>query len=219
MRTRVAVAPSRGAWIDARGSRHEGALRAVAILACLPYLSLKTAWVLGSTAGIPAGSSLLDGGATLRIANAVGVVMDAAVIVLALLLTRPWGLRVPAWLLVGPVWLATGLRTPIMLAYPAQVVARLFGDRPPANAASGDPFLAEWVFGVVYTGFIVQGLALGALFVLYARQRWSHLWVGRLADLPYAAAAPARWRRSGSRLSPCSPWPCTCCGRVARRSA
>ena len=79
---------------------------------------------------------------------------------------------------------ATGLLTPIMLAYPAQVVARLVGDRPPASTGSGDPFLAEWVFGVVYTGFIVQGLALGALFVLYARQRWSHLWVGRLADLP-----------------------------------
>ena len=161
-------------------------LRGVAILACLPYLSLKTAWVLGSTAGIPAGSSLLEGGATLRIANAVGVVMDAAVIVLALMLTRPWGLRVPAWLLVGPVWLATGLLTPIMLAYPAQVVAQLFGDRQPAHTGSGDPFLAEWVFAVVYTGFIVQGLALGALFVLYARQRWSHLWVGRLADLPRA---------------------------------
>ena len=167
-------------------TRTRRALRAVAILACLPYLSLKTAWVLGSQAGIPAGSSLLEGGATLRIANAVGVVMDAGVIVIALLLTRPWGLRVPAWLLVGPVWLATGLLTPIMLAYPAQVVARLVGDRPPATTKTGDPFLAEWVFGVVYTGFIVQGLALGALFALYARQRWSHLWVGRLADLPRA---------------------------------
>ncbi len=167
-------------------TRTRRALRAGAILACLPYLSLKTAWVLGSQAGIPAGSSLLDGGATLRIANAVGVVMDAGVIVIALLLTRPWGLRVPAWLLVGPVWLATGLLTPIMLAYPAQVVARLVGNRPPATTNTGDPFLAEWVFGVVYTGFIVQGLALGALFALYARQRWSHLWVGRLADLPRA---------------------------------
>ncbi len=167
-------------------TRTRRALRAVAMLACLPYLSLKTAWVLGSEAGIPAGSSLLDGGATLRIANMVGVVMDAAVIVLALLLTRPWGLRLPAWLLVGPMWLATGLLTPIMVAYPAQAVAGLVDARKPAATDSGDPFLAEWVFGVVYTGFIVQGLALGALFALYARQRWSHLWVGRVADLPRA---------------------------------
>ena len=92
----------------------------------------------------------------------------------------------PAWLLVGPVWLATGLLTPITLAYPAQVVARLVRGRPSATTESGDPFLAEWVFGVVYTGFIVQGLALGALFALYARQRWSYVWVGRLADLPRA---------------------------------
>lgn len=171
-------------------TRSQRALRAAAVLACLPYLSLKTAWVLGSDLGIPAGSSLLDGGATLRIANIVGVVMDAAVIVLALLLTRPWGQRVPAWLLIGPVWLATGLLTPIMLAYPAQVVGHLAGGAQTTSAGSesgsGDPFLAEWVFGVVYTGFIVQGLALGALFALYSRRRWRHVWAGRLADLPGA---------------------------------
>jgi hypothetical protein len=43
----------------------------------------------------------------------------------------------------------------------------------------------DWrVFGVVYTGFIVQGLSLGALFVLYARDRWGELWRGRVRDLP-----------------------------------
>ncbi|EPH40756.1 hypothetical protein STRAU_6182 [Streptomyces aurantiacus JA 4570] len=52
----------------------------------------------------------------------------------------------------------------------------------------GEPFLDEWVFGVVYGGFIVQGLSLGLLFVLYARDRWGHLWRGRVWDLPRVPA-------------------------------
>ena len=46
------------------------------------------------------------------------------------------------------------------------------------------------MFTVVYTGFIVQALALGALFVLYARARWGHLWQGRISEL--AGQGPAR---------------------------
>ncbi|MFI9148871.1 hypothetical protein [Streptomyces sp. NPDC053367] len=42
------------------------------------------------------------------------------------------------------------------------------------------------MFGVVYGGFIVQGLALGTLFALYARDRWGRLWQGRVWDLPRA---------------------------------
>jgi hypothetical protein len=39
------------------------------------------------------------------------------------------------------------------------------------------------VFAVVYSGFIVQGLALAGLFILYARARWGDLWRGRISDL------------------------------------
>ncbi|MFC9122846.1 hypothetical protein ACFTXO_24085 [Streptomyces sp. NPDC057067] len=46
-------------------------------------------------------------------------------------------------------------------------------------------------FGVVNSGFIVQGLALGALFALYAGDRWGHLWRGALRHLPYSPTAPA----------------------------
>jgi hypothetical protein len=47
------------------------------------------------------------------------------------------------------------------------------------------------VFTVVYTGFILQGVALGGLFVLYARDRWGHLWRGRVGELPVGAVGPA----------------------------
>ncbi|MEU8551894.1 hypothetical protein AB0C81_33820 [Streptomyces roseoverticillatus] len=172
------------------------ALRAVTITACLPYLGLKAAWVAGSHIGIPEGSILRDADTSLVVANAVTILMDAAVVVLALLLTRPWGRRVPAWLLLLPMWGAVGLLTPIMYGFPAQLLVRALGGGAAAGSGGGGKrqFLDEWVFGVVYTGFIVQGLALGALFVLYARDRWGHLWQGTVGDLK--AASPGRGQRA-----------------------
>ncbi len=105
--------------------------------------------------------------------------MGGAVVVLALLLTRPWGRRVPAWLLVLPMWVASGLLLPIMTAYPLQLAVRLLGGDGGRPAGGGaEPFLEPWVFGVVYGGFILQGLTLGALFTLYAGERWGALWRG-----------------------------------------
>ncbi|WP_405645986.1 hypothetical protein [Streptomyces uncialis] len=178
-------------------------LRAVAITACVPYLVLKTAWLGGSRIGMPEDSLLLDDPAVTAVANLVTLALDACVIVLALLLTRPWGRRVPAWLLVVPMWTATGLLAPIMTAYPLQLLVRALGGGGGGGSGSGvsaggggggeegaEPFLHEWVFGMVYGGFIVQGLSLGALFALYARDRWGHLWRDRVRDLPPAGALP-----------------------------
>ncbi|MFI6805809.1 hypothetical protein ACIBO6_12455 [Streptomyces luteogriseus] len=165
-------------------------LRAVAVVSCVPYLTLKAAWVAGSHVGIPAGSSLLDDRLTMAVVNGLSMLLDSAVIVLALVLTRPWGLRVPAWLLAFPVWVATGLLAPVMAGFPAQLAVRAFGGGG-ASSAGRKAFLDEWVFTVVYTGFIAQGLALGGLFVLYARGRWGHVWRGRVWDLPVGAIGPA----------------------------
>jgi hypothetical protein len=164
------------------------ALRAVAIMACLPYLGLKIAWIAGSHVGIPEGSALLDHRLVMAMANSLTVLMDASVVVLALLLTRPWGQRVPAPLLAVPMWAATGLLAPIMIGLPFQLVGTAI-DGSEAPAAAEEPFLNDWVFGVVYGGFVLQGLALGTLFVLYAGKRWGHLWRGRVWDLPTGATS------------------------------
>jgi hypothetical protein len=157
----------------------------------VPYLALKIAWASGSRIGIPDGSSLLEHHTATIVGSCESALLDSMVIVLVLLLTQQWGRRVPVWLLILPVWAATGLLSPIMVAYPLQVGARLLGG---TAAPSGDhaarPFLHMWVFTVVYTGFIVQALALGALFVLYARARWGHLWRGQISGL--AGQGPAR---------------------------
>ena len=157
----------------------------------MPYLALKIAWVSGSRVGIPDGSMLLEHHTAMIAGNSASILIDSMVVVLALLLTQPWGRRAPAWLLILPAWAATGLLSPIMVGYPLQLGARLLGGTAaPAGGPAARPFLDEWVFTVVYTGFIVQALALGALFVLYARARWGHLWRGRISAL--AGQGPAR---------------------------
>ncbi|MEU6475875.1 LuxR C-terminal-related transcriptional regulator [Streptomyces sp. NPDC047017] len=87
--------PTRGApdLAAVPAGRARRVLRAVAVAACLPYLCLKALWIGGSHAGVPAGSPLLGHRATTIAVNGGTVLMDSAVIVLALLLTRPWGLR------------------------------------------------------------------------------------------------------------------------------
>ncbi|MEU3692999.1 hypothetical protein [Streptomyces narbonensis] len=164
-------------------------LRVLAIVACLPYISLKVVWVAGGELGIPAGSELLEHPTLLAVANSISVLADAVVVVLALLLTQEWGLRVRAWLLAFPMWAATGLLAPIMAGYPAQLaVALISGDEQ--AAAPSEPFLDEWVFAVVYGGFILQGLTLGTLFVLYARDRWGRVWRGRLGEVAARVSGP-----------------------------
>ncbi|MFE5943468.1 hypothetical protein [Streptomyces sp. NPDC056480] len=182
-------APSPAPGAGDRPGPARRALRLLAILACLPYISIKIAWVAGSEIGIPAGSALLEHRRLLAVANSVSVLADVLVIVLALLLTRPWGRRVPAWLLALPMWAATGLLAPIMAGYPTQLaVALVTGDEQ--AAAPAEPFLHSWVFAVVYGGFILQGLSLGTLFVLYARDRWGRLWSGRLGELSARVSGP-----------------------------
>ncbi|MFI0218966.1 hypothetical protein [Streptomyces lydicus] len=168
-------------------------LRVTTLAACVPYLTLKIAWIAGSRIGIPEGSALRRDGNSLMALNALTVLMDAAVIALAFLLTRPWGQRVPSWLLALPMWCATGLLAPIVAVFPAQTLAAAVRGGPPgAGAGSPDALLAPWVWSLVHTGFIVQALALGTLFVLYARERWAHLWRGRIGTLPDTPTRSAR---------------------------
>ncbi|CAM5486781.1 Histidine kinase OS=Streptomyces rutgersensis OX=53451 GN=F0345_05360 PE=4 SV=1 [Streptomyces diastaticus subsp. diastaticus] len=181
--------------VPAVPGRTDRAAAWLAVLACLPYLTLKTAWVAGSPVGIPPGSPLLDHSLVLRLANAGTVVMDGAVIVLVLLLVRPWGLRAPWWLLLVPAWIATGLLLPIVLGYPAQLLAGLLG----ASGGEAEPFLANWVFAVVYGGFIVQALALGTLFARYVARRWPDVVRARLGGLrPGGSQRAPQWLAAGT---------------------
>ncbi|MEV7615377.1 hypothetical protein [Streptomyces sp. NPDC089799] len=156
-------------------------LRFLAVAATLPYLTLKAAWLSGSRIGIPDGSVLREPGVFFTVANAATLLMDAVLVVIVLALTRPWGRRIPSWLLTVPVFTATGLLTPIFLGFPGVTLMRMLGGgEDAAQAATAEPFLDPWVYHVVYTGFSLQAIALAGLFVPYARERWGRLWQGPL---------------------------------------
>ncbi|MEU3350903.1 hypothetical protein [Streptomyces sp. NPDC037389] len=162
------------------------------IAATLPYLALKIAWAVGSHVGVR-GDAMEN--STMIGANIVTVGMDAAAAGLALALVRPRGLRIPAWLLLFPLWVATGFIAPILVGAPLSgVVAALTGGGAANHKHEHDAAedIAGWVFGVVYGGFILQGIGLGIGFFLYARSRWSAVFRLRLRDLPAGAGFAAQ---------------------------
>ncbi|MFI9449309.1 hypothetical protein [Amycolatopsis sp. NPDC052450] len=134
-----------------------------AILGTLPYLTLKASWVTGGSLGLR-DPSFVDSQLML-FANLLTGGMDVVAVILALAFTYSWGRRIPAPLVLFPIWIGTGLLAPIVLNLPV-IVADLM-----------KPQLAElplenWVFAVVYGGFAWQGILLLTAFVLYARDRW-----------------------------------------------
>jgi hypothetical protein len=158
-----------------------------AIAACLPYLTLKIAWLAGSPLGtVGRGTAeMLD--ARHVVGNVVTVGMDLVAIVVALGFTYAWGQRVPAWLVLFPIWVGTGLLAPIALGMPLGVGVQAIAGGSPIAADNG---LRGWVYTIVYTGFTGQAVLLLAAFVLYARIRWAPVFLARTRDL--AAIPPAR---------------------------
>ncbi|GAA2081601.1 hypothetical protein GCM10009801_40690 [Streptomyces albiaxialis] len=184
-------------------TKSRNALLALVPLACLPYLLLKVSWLCGGTAGIPEGSTLRDGGGTLWALNLLTVAMDATVILLAVALARPWGQRLPAPLMAVPLWGASGLLGPILVAFPVQTVHGWLtggtessggGSNGGSDGKGADALLDDWVWATVYTGFSVQGIVLGTLFVLYVRERWGTLRRARVRTLPGPTRPSARTR-------------------------
>ena len=117
-----------------------------AVAGTLPYLTLKALWLARVDAGLPDPAMLTD--STMIAMNGITAAMDALVIALALALTHRWGYRLPAWLLLLPVWVGTGFLVPIAVVnLPATVF--LLG----AGSTVADGSLAPWVGPLVYGGF------------------------------------------------------------------
>ncbi len=156
-----------------------------AAVATLPYLALKVAWLAGNEVGMADPRVLAD--PAYMVANAITLLLDAFVVLLAFALTYDFGRRLPAWLLVPPLWVATGLLGPIVALLPMTLT--LVDDR--ARGASQDA-LESWVYAVVYLGFTVQGLLIGVAFALYAARRWPATLRGRLGAGPASPLLPVQ---------------------------
>lgn len=162
-----------------------GVLRLVvgyaAILGTLPYLALKGAWLSGGRIGV-IDHSMFEG-TSMYVLNTVTAGMDLVAIVVALAFTHSWGLRVPAWLVLVPIWVGTGLLAPIALAMPIAGIGSVVAAGGEDATATGSAFLEPWVQPMVYTGFAWQGVTLIVAFVLYARTRWTSVFTTRTADV------------------------------------
>jgi hypothetical protein len=75
----------------------------------LPFLALKLNWVLGGTVGM-ADPSVFDN-TRYRVANITTLAMDLTVVLVAVAFTHPRGRRLPARLVLVPVWIASGFLT------------------------------------------------------------------------------------------------------------
>ncbi|AXE38023.1 hypothetical protein [Acidipropionibacterium virtanenii] len=173
-------APATGPGSTAR--RHGRARLVIgylSIAAILPYFILKLAWVAGSTAGIatasPIDADVLWGG------NAVTMALEVVAAFIILAFTHSWGLRAPAWLVLAPAWVGTGLLAPFVVTGP--VVA--------GSGSGGDGSLAPWVGPLVYLGFGAQAIGIAVTFILYVRARWPQALGGRMRDRSGGPYQPA----------------------------
>jgi hypothetical protein len=141
------------------------------VTAVLPYLTLKVLWVGGVMVGVPAGSAARGSGFVG--ANMVTGLLDLMAIGVALALTHRWGDRLPAWLVVAPAWIGTGLLIPAVCQLANGTVAAMLTGGRAVSLAGG--LVAPWTYLVVYTSFGLQGLLLATAFLLYARARWADL--------------------------------------------
>jgi hypothetical protein len=175
---------------------------AAAISACLPYAALKVAWLTGSSVGSATAlgaASLHDGRHS--VGNVVTLAMELVAVLLALALSDRRGQKLPAAVVLIPVWAGTGLLAPVALGLPLGIVAQAIVGGSPVPADNG---LHGWVYAVVYGGFIVQAVALLTAFVLYARVRWGRAvgfgcWSQRLAPRHGFSPEPVGLRRSYTR--------------------
>ena len=149
-------APGRLRWVVA----------ILAIIGIVPYVILKMLWISGSRIGIV--DPEFGHGTTMILLNTATAIMDVIAVVLALSFVTTWGRRIPAPVVLLPMWVATGLLGQIALVLPLQLV--LGGQSTPSGV--GSAALAPWVPAVVYGGFAWQGIFLIVGFALYAHARW-----------------------------------------------
>ena len=139
-----------------------------AIVFMLPYLALKIAWLSGNPIGF--NDETLVGKPGMVAANAISFGMDFVAVGLALTFAHRWGLRVPAWLVLFPMWVASGFLAPAVVVVPIAIITRALAGNP---APSTDAMLEPWVGRLVSASFAGQGAALIVAFVLYVRVRWA----------------------------------------------
>lgn len=188
-----------------RGDRIGRAAAYGAAAALVPYLVIKVSWVVGSLLGLlPVGRGFSLGG--WLVLNTVTIGMAAAGITLGLALVRPWGMRIPGWLVGFVAWVGAGFLVSIL---PFVLVSALVnaGTASPGGAgdsggsggtvasggSGGDAAMPGWEAVLLQCSFVATGIALAIALPAYLRRRWPH--------------ALRRPEQPATRTSSGPPWP------------
>jgi hypothetical protein len=133
-----------------------------AAIAVTPYLLIKLAWTFGIL--LP---DARMGQPSWRVINAITALLALIGVLLGLAFSQPWGERLPAWLVVLPVWVGTGLLVPMVLLAPVLGPAAVARDQ----AAGATP---TWLYEqlLVIASLVGVGLGLPIAFAGYAKARW-----------------------------------------------
>ncbi|KQL34915.1 hypothetical protein [Psychrobacillus sp. FJAT-21963] len=133
-----------------------------AAITVTPYLLIKIVWTLGFF--LPTEQM---GDASWRIINAVTAVLAAIGILLAMAFCKPWGERLPAWLVALPIWVGTGLLVPMLLIAPVLGPAAMIRDQ---ESGAADFWVYEQIF--VMISLFGIGIFLPLALAGYAMARW-----------------------------------------------
>lgn len=158
----------------------------ISVVACLPYLFLKVVWALGMPVGLSDPAELQSNGWVAG--NALMGLVQLAAVVLVLALVRPWGRRVPPWLLLFPAWVGTGLLFQVVVG--ASLVALSSTASQDSSIDTGG--IEPWVYVLVYAAFALQGVGLAIAFACHVRARWGYLLGERTGDVLETRSARAR---------------------------
>ncbi|MGW7260330.1 hypothetical protein [Streptomyces sp. NPDC054834] len=142
-----------------------------AAAALVPYLVIKVSWVVGSLLGLlPVGRGFSLGG--WLVLNTVTIGMAVAGIMLGLALVRPWGMRIPGWLVGFFAWVGSGFLVSIL---PYVVVSALVNSGTGSSKGSGsDAAMPGWEAVLLQCSFVGTGIALAIALPAYLWRRWPH---------------------------------------------
>ncbi|MGW3209237.1 hypothetical protein [Streptomyces sp. NPDC001135] len=159
-----------------------------------PYLLIKVSWVVGSLLGLaPIGAGFNLAGWVLL--NTVTIGMAGIGITLALALVRPWGMRIPGWLVAFCSWTGAGFLVSI-LPYAVLRTVLDAGRGGATNSGGDDSAMPGWEGALIQFSFVGMGLGLALALPAYLRRRWPEAFTARVGDdsrttVPWAAAVAA----------------------------
>lgn len=134
----------------------------------LVYVAFKALWIAGVPFGLDAATLDRDGMVAGNLLTG-GLAVVAAIVLLVF--THGRGRRVPAWLVLAPTWVGTGLLAPIAVVMVTLSVLTFTGvyEWPVVEDS------APWLHGVVYSCFSGLGVSLATVFGLHVHERWPAL--------------------------------------------